>query len=175
MAACNITAVDVANAIRNQNLDAPAGWIGQPPNNASQAFELPIDTLGRLNTPEQFGEIIVKVGMSAPPPSPQHGQGSAAQGQFRPARTPRPPHRSVGHGIRRGQPAAARRAVPRRPTMPVGDGTTGGTATGGVTTGGGATTGGGGNRGRRRLDRGRWDDGRCSRRGSRGNDRRRSA
>ena len=49
MAACSITAVDVANAIRNQNLDAPAGRIGQPPTAASQAFELPIDTLGRLN------------------------------------------------------------------------------------------------------------------------------
>ena len=31
MAACNITAVDVTNAIGNQNLDAPAGWIGKPP------------------------------------------------------------------------------------------------------------------------------------------------
>jgi multidrug efflux pump len=67
MAACSITAIDVANAIRNQNLDAPAGWVGQPPTYANQAFELPIDTLGRLNTPEQFGDIIVKVGMSAPP------------------------------------------------------------------------------------------------------------
>ena len=28
---CNITAMDVANAVRNQNLDAPAGRIGQPP------------------------------------------------------------------------------------------------------------------------------------------------
>src|SRR5260370_36344382 len=31
MAALNLTATDVANAIRNQNLDAPAGQAGQPP------------------------------------------------------------------------------------------------------------------------------------------------
>ena len=31
LAARNMTAIDVANAIRNQNLDAPAGQIGQPP------------------------------------------------------------------------------------------------------------------------------------------------
>src|SRR5436190_1339284 len=70
LAACNMTAIDVANAIRNQNLDAPAGRIGQPPSSTRQAFELPIHTLGRLKDPEQFGEIIVKVGMSTPPPSP---------------------------------------------------------------------------------------------------------
>ena len=30
LAACNMTAIDVANAIRNQNQDAPVGQIGQP-------------------------------------------------------------------------------------------------------------------------------------------------
>ena len=82
MAACNLTAVDVASAIQNQNLDAPAGWVGQPPTSAGQAFELPIDTLGRLNTPEQFGDIIVKVGMSASAFLFPHSPG-AAPGQFR--------------------------------------------------------------------------------------------
>ena len=100
MAACNITAVDVANAIRNQNLDAPAGWIGQPPTTAGQAFELPINTLGRLNTPEQFGDIIVKAGMSAPPPSSAHGHGGAAQGNFG------LPNGAAGSGVRRLRPAA---------------------------------------------------------------------
>ena len=60
LAALNMTPMDVANAIRNQNLDAPAGQIGQPPSRRSQLFELPIDTLGRLTTPEQFADIIVK-------------------------------------------------------------------------------------------------------------------
>ena len=61
-----MTAIDVANAIRNQNLDAPAGQIGQPPIASAQGFQLPIDTLGRLTDPEQFGDIIVKVGLSRP-------------------------------------------------------------------------------------------------------------
>jgi len=58
----------VANAIRNQNLDAPAGVLGQQPSTRTQPFELPIDTLGRLTTTEQFGDIIVKVDLGQPPP-----------------------------------------------------------------------------------------------------------
>src|SRR2546428_6546179 len=71
-ASMNMTASDVASAIRNQNLDAPAGRIGQPPTSPSQPFQLPIDTLGRLTDPEQFGDIIVKVSQSrsTAPPSP---------------------------------------------------------------------------------------------------------
>jgi multidrug efflux pump len=61
LAAHGMTAIDVANAIKNQNLDAPAGQVGNPPAPSGQAFQLPIDTLGRLYTPEQFGDIIVKV------------------------------------------------------------------------------------------------------------------
>ena len=52
-----MTAMDVANAIRDQNLAAAPGQIGQPPAPAGQAFQLPIDTLGRLVDPEQFGDI----------------------------------------------------------------------------------------------------------------------
>jgi multidrug efflux pump len=62
LAAHNITAVDVANAIRSQNVDAPAGRVGQPPIGTGQSFQMPLDTLGRLTDPDQFGEIIVKVG-----------------------------------------------------------------------------------------------------------------
>ena len=60
LAARDMTAMDVAEAIRSQNLDAAAGQIGQPPAPSGQAFQVPIDTLGRLTEPEQFGEIIVK-------------------------------------------------------------------------------------------------------------------
>src|SRR6478752_2281306 len=67
-AARNITALDVANAIRSQNLDAPAGQLGQSPAPPGQLFQLPLDTLGRLSEPEQFGEIIVKAVGSTPPP-----------------------------------------------------------------------------------------------------------
>src|SRR5215813_7175756 len=42
LASRNMTALDVAAAIRNQNLDATAGQIGRPPSPAVQAFQLPI-------------------------------------------------------------------------------------------------------------------------------------
>src|SRR5262245_19775156 len=82
LAARSLTAGDVARAIRGQNLDAPAGQIGQPPSAAFQSFQLPIATLGRLNRPEQFGDIIVKVGQMR---SPTTNAGAAAAA---PARSP---------------------------------------------------------------------------------------
>jgi multidrug efflux pump len=60
LAARSMTAMDVANAIRTQNLDAPAGRIGQPPAASGQPFQLPVDTIGRLTDPEQFEQIVVK-------------------------------------------------------------------------------------------------------------------
>jgi multidrug efflux pump len=62
LASRSMTAMDVARAIRSENVDAPAGRIGQPPAARGQPFQLPVDTLGRLNDPEQFGEIVVKAG-----------------------------------------------------------------------------------------------------------------
>jgi multidrug efflux pump subunit AcrB len=62
LASRSLTAIDVANAIRSENVDAPAGRIGQPPIGMTQPFQLPIDTLGRLSDPEQFGAIVVKAG-----------------------------------------------------------------------------------------------------------------
>src|SRR5438874_2812412 len=60
LASLNMTVLDVATAIRNQNLDAPAGTLGQQPSTRTQPFQLPINTLGRLTTTEQFGDLIVK-------------------------------------------------------------------------------------------------------------------
>ena len=52
LAACDMTAMDVASAIRSQNLDAPAGQIGQAPLVAgAQPFQMPVATLGRLIDP----------------------------------------------------------------------------------------------------------------------------
>jgi multidrug efflux pump len=67
MATRNITAVDVANAVRAQNLDAPAGQVGQPPQRRSQLFQVPIDALGRLTTPAEFDDIIIKVNPTRSP------------------------------------------------------------------------------------------------------------
>jgi multidrug efflux pump len=61
LAAHNMTAADVAAAVRAQSVAAAPGQIGQPPTRAGQSFQMPLDTLGRLTDPEQFGNIIVKV------------------------------------------------------------------------------------------------------------------
>jgi multidrug efflux pump len=60
LAAMSVTATDVANAIRNQNLEAALGQVGRPPAVSAQAFQWPLDTLGRLRDPSQFGDIIIK-------------------------------------------------------------------------------------------------------------------
>jgi multidrug efflux pump len=70
LAARNITAVDVATAIRQQNLDAPVGELGQPPSPSGQAFQLPVDTIGRLSDPEDFGAIVIKVMSTISAPAP---------------------------------------------------------------------------------------------------------
>src|ERR1700730_14152760 len=61
LATRNLTAIDVASAIRSQNIQVAAGQIGQPPVPKNQTIQLPIHALGRLHTPEQFGDIVIKV------------------------------------------------------------------------------------------------------------------
>ena len=60
LAARNLSAGDVLNALREQNVQVAAGRIGQEPANAGQEFQLAISTKGRLLEPEQFNEIVVK-------------------------------------------------------------------------------------------------------------------
>jgi multidrug efflux pump len=62
MAALDLTASEVIQAIREQNVDVAAGNIGQQPVPKGQDYQLVLNTLGRLTTTEQFGNIIVKVG-----------------------------------------------------------------------------------------------------------------
>jgi hydrophobe/amphiphile efflux-1 (HAE1) family protein len=66
MAALGIDVSDVITAIGEQNLQVAAGMIGQPPVPTGQQFELTINTLGRLTTPEQFGDIILKAAQGNP-------------------------------------------------------------------------------------------------------------
>src|SRR6201993_794413 len=60
LAALHLSAMDVVTAISQQNLQVGAGEIGQPPAPRGQQFQLTINTLGRLTTPEEFGDIILK-------------------------------------------------------------------------------------------------------------------
>ncbi len=56
----NLTAGDVMVALRGQNVQVAAGVINQPPVPQPGAFQLNVETEGRLTTPEAFGNIIVK-------------------------------------------------------------------------------------------------------------------
>ncbi|MFO0845927.1 MAG: efflux RND transporter permease subunit [Gemmataceae bacterium] len=60
LAARNMTASDVTNAIRTQNQQVAAGRLGQPPTPAGLNFQLPLNTLGRLETEDQFRGIVVR-------------------------------------------------------------------------------------------------------------------
>ena len=61
LASRNMTATDVALAIRRQNMQIATGQIGQPPVADGQAIQVPLSTLGRLVEPEQFAEMIIKI------------------------------------------------------------------------------------------------------------------
>lgn len=60
IAALNLTATDVTNAIREQNVQVAAGVIGGQPRKTESAFELLVNTQGRLQTEEEFKNIIIK-------------------------------------------------------------------------------------------------------------------
>ena len=58
----SLTTEDVMNAISEQNVQVAAGQIGAPPAPQGTAFQYPINALGRLETEEQFGDIVVGAG-----------------------------------------------------------------------------------------------------------------
>ncbi|HET8876798.1 MAG TPA: efflux RND transporter permease subunit, partial [Casimicrobiaceae bacterium] len=62
MARLGVTPTDVAAAIRSQNQQYAAGKIGAEPAPAGQALVYTVTARGRLVTPEQFGNIVVRAG-----------------------------------------------------------------------------------------------------------------
>jgi multidrug efflux pump len=60
MAELGVTATDVSNAVQAQNRQNPAGAIGQPPVERNSQFQYPVNAKGRLETPAQFENIVVR-------------------------------------------------------------------------------------------------------------------
>ena len=60
LASLGLTPNDVADAVREQNLQAAAGQIGQPPGLPGQQFQYTVTTRGRLSMPAEFEDIILR-------------------------------------------------------------------------------------------------------------------
>ncbi len=60
MAALGLTAEDVVNAVREQNVQVAAGSVGAPPQKPGQAFEYNAYVNGRLSGIDEFKDIIVR-------------------------------------------------------------------------------------------------------------------
>lgn len=59
MALRGLTASDVVSAIREENVQVVAGAVGQPPEGQAN-FQMALNANGRLSTPAEFEEIVVK-------------------------------------------------------------------------------------------------------------------
>ncbi|MBM4074081.1 MAG: efflux RND transporter permease subunit, partial [Planctomycetes bacterium] len=57
----HLTVLDVQTALREQNVQLVAGQLGQSPSASDQPWQFPLATVGRLQTPEEFGDIILRV------------------------------------------------------------------------------------------------------------------
>lgn len=62
IAARGMTASDVLRAVREQNVQVSAGQLGAEPMANGSDFLLPINTKGRLESVEEFGDIVLKAG-----------------------------------------------------------------------------------------------------------------
>ncbi len=60
LASLGLTAVDVQNAISEQNIQVAAGKIGQSPAPPGTPFEMQVNAAGRLSDPQEFSDIIVR-------------------------------------------------------------------------------------------------------------------
>src|SRR5262245_59445367 len=62
LASRNLTATDVLNAVREQNVQVSAGQLGAEPSPKTTDFLVSINVRGRLRTEQEFGSIVIKSG-----------------------------------------------------------------------------------------------------------------
>ena len=61
MSSLGVTASDIAAAVREQNVQVPAGQVGAPPSPPDQQFQYTVVTKGRLSEVEEFANIIIRM------------------------------------------------------------------------------------------------------------------
>ena len=62
LAACGLAPGDIAAAIKSQNMQASIGQVGASPSQNPQTRSFTLVSRGRLRSPEEFGNIIVRTG-----------------------------------------------------------------------------------------------------------------
>ena len=55
-----LSADDVVAALQEQNIDVASGAVGSPPVASDQPYQISTSTIGRLSTPKQFGDLILR-------------------------------------------------------------------------------------------------------------------
>ncbi len=60
LASKGLTASDVVSALSEQNIQVAAGQVGGAPNNDNQTIQMNIQVPGRLKTPEEFDDMVIK-------------------------------------------------------------------------------------------------------------------
>ena len=109
LASRQLTTSDVVRAIREQNVQVAAGVLGAPPAPSDAAFQLSINTQGRLTSEAEFGNIIVR--------ATDDGQIThlsrrrAPRARIEPLLAAQPPRQQAGGGDRR-LPAARHQRAP---------------------------------------------------------------
>jgi hydrophobe/amphiphile efflux-1 (HAE1) family protein len=59
-AALDLTAGEIVAALRAQNVQVAAGALGEPPFETKGAFQLNVETQGRLTDPAQFADVVIR-------------------------------------------------------------------------------------------------------------------
>src|SRR5688500_721223 len=67
LAKLGLTPSDVMAAVKEQNLQAPAGRVGAPPTPVDQTFTFTVNAPGRLVTPAEFENIIIREAATGTP------------------------------------------------------------------------------------------------------------
>jgi HAE1 family hydrophobic/amphiphilic exporter-1 len=60
LAARGLTALDVTNALQEQNVEVPSGQLGLPPSDTKQSYQMAVRVAGRLSDVHQFENIVIK-------------------------------------------------------------------------------------------------------------------
>src|SRR6202021_2520802 len=60
LAARGLTPLDVTNSLSEQNIEVPAGQLGQAPAAPKQQYSMAVRVTGRFDDPDQFNNIIIK-------------------------------------------------------------------------------------------------------------------